>query len=368
MWHFYPEHYMFSYQVVRILSQSHTGGGEVNEILEAASRIAPGDYESFHKSWMLTGERALTEANGALDRGHVVTARAAYLRAANYLRTAEFFLQPDDPRKLETYLKGIEAFRKGASLLDRPPQIVQIPYEGSFLPGYFWKAESEGPAPFAIMFGGLDSTAEELYFGPAQYLNERGISLLAVDGPGQGGALRLNHIHTRYDYNVAATAALDWAIANLEVDPDRAAVMAVSMGGYMAARSAAFEPRFKACAIWGAVYDYYSVWARRPDDHPLSRILQHIVGVDNMAEARERLRSFHLRGVAEKISMPTYIIHGEDDRQVPVENAYRLYNDLTCPRWLTIVPMGSTGSAHCQVDNVTKTFPMYDWLQEQLAK
>lgn len=56
--------------------------------------------------------------------------------------------------------------------------------------------------PVVVMFGGLDSLAEELYFGIAQHLNERGIAMMAVDGPGQGAALRLNHIHTRYDYNV----------------------------------------------------------------------------------------------------------------------------------------------------------------------
>ncbi len=368
MWHFYPEHYMFSYQVVRILGQCHFGGGEINEVLETASRIPAGDFTRFHKEWFHTAQRALSEANQASDRGDMETARAAYLRAANYFRTAEFFLQPDDPKKIDVYLMGVEAFRKGISMLNHPPQAVNIPYENSFLPGYFFPVAEQEKSPLVIMFGGLDSTAEELYFGPAQLLNERGIALLAVDGPGQGAALRLNHIVTRYDYNVAATAAYEWATAQLDIDPQRVAIMAVSMGGYMAARSAAFEPRFKACAIWGAVFDYYSVWASRPDNHPLARILQHVVGAENMVEAREKLKDFTLQGVADKIKMPTYIIHGEDDRQVPVEHAYQVYNALTCPRVLNIVPRHSTGSAHCQADNMTKTYPMYDWLKAQLVE
>lgn len=366
MWHFFPEHYMWSYQVVRMFAQAHFGGGEVNEILEAASRIKLGDANSFHEEWMRAGTRSLTKANLALDKGYTETARAAFLRASNYIRTAEFFLQPDDERKLVTYRKGVEAFRIGAEMLDNPPQAVQIPYEDSLLPGYFFSVPGQENGPLMVMFGGLDSTAEELYYGPAQLLNERGISLLAVDGPGQGGALRLSHIHSRYDYNVAGTAAYEWAVANLNVDPERIGIMAVSMGGYMAARCAAFEPRFKACAIWGAVYDYGEVWSRRPDNHPLANILQHVIGAESMSDAREKLKNFHLRGVAEKISMPTYIVHGEDDRQNFVEHAYRVYNDLTCPRWLKIVPTSSPGSAHCQVDNVTETYEMYDWLTEQL--
>jgi alpha-beta hydrolase superfamily lysophospholipase len=368
MWHYFPDHYMFSYQVVRVMSQSMFGGGEFNEILEAASGMKAGDFESFHSQWLRIAERARHEADEALAEGHRHTARAAYLRAANYFRCAEFFLTPQDERKMQTYLKSVDSFRQGISLLERMPKVLKIPFENSYLPGFFYPAPGDGKAPAVIMFGGLDSTAEELYFGPAQLLNERGISLLAVDGPGQGGALRLNGIRSRHDYNVAATAVFDYAVQNLPVDPARIGVMAVSMGGYMAARSAAFEPRFKACAIWSAVYSYYEVWANRPDNHPLSGILLHILDASDMAEAREKLRSFTLEGVAEKISMPTYIIHGEDDRQVPVSHAYRVYEALKCPKTLVVVPKDSTGSAHCQVDNVTKTFPMYDWLQEQLTK
>lgn len=366
MFYYFPENYMWSYQVLRMLSQAHFGGGEVNEILETASRIKVGDYESFHQEWMKTGNQALTIANETLDKGRIESARAAFLRASNYIRIAEFFLQPEDPRKIETYVKGVEAFRKGAEMLEHPPKAIQIPFENSHLPGYYYPVPGKENSPLVIMFGGLDSTAEELYYGHAQLLNERGIAFLAVDGPGQGGALRLNHIHSRYDYDVAGTAAYEWAVSNLDIDPDRVGIMAISMGGYMAARSAAFEPRFKACAIWSAVYDYNSVWANRPDNHPLAKILQHVVGAETMAEAREKLNQFNLRGVAEKISMPTYIVHGEDDRQVSVENAYHTYNDLTCPRWLDVIPTSSTGSAHCQVDNITKAYPMLDWLKEQL--
>ncbi len=196
---------------------------------------------------------------------------------------------------------------------------------------------------------------------------ERGVSVLVVDGPGQGGALRLNHIPTRFDYEVPASTALDWAIANLPIDGERVGIMAVSMGGYMAARSAAYEPRFRACAIWGAVYDYYEIWANRPDDHPLANIVQHIVGATNMTEARERLKKFTMAGHLDKIKMPTYITHGEDDRQNFVSHAHRVYEGLTCEKEMTIVPKESTGSSHCNVDNFTKVYPMLDWLADQLS-
>jgi len=367
MWHYFPGNYMFSYQLIRILTQSMYGGGEVNECLEAASKIEVGNRESFHQAWNWQGNRVYDEAEAALAKGHKVSASAAYQRACNYIRTAEFFLEPDDARKLPTYLKAIESFRKGSALWVNPPQIVQIPYEGSHLPGYFFEVPGQAQGPLVIMFGGLDSCAEELWFGPAKLMVERGVSVLVVDGPGQGGALRLNHIPTRFDYEVPASTAFDWAAANLPIDAARIGILAVSMGGYMAARSAAYEPRFRACAIWGAVYDYYEVWANRPDDHPLSNIVQHIVGATNMTEARERLKKFTMAGHLDKIKMPTYIMHGEDDKQNFVSHAYRVYEGLTCEKEMTIVPKESTGSSHCNVDNFTKAYPMLDWLAEKLA-
>ena len=366
MWYFWPENYMWSYQVSRILGHSVYGGSQFAECLQAAQRIKLGDYDSWFTEWNRLGDRVLAQANEAIENENIETARVHYLRAADYIRLGEFFLQPEDPRKLETYMKGIEAFRKGAALLPNPPEAIQIPYEDSFLPGYFYKSPKGDNAPVVVMFGGLDSTAEEMYFALAPYLLERGIGLIAVDGPGQGGALRLNNITSRYDYEKAGTAALEWAIQQSAVDPDRIGIMAWSMGGYMAARIAAFEPRYKVCGIFSAVYDYSEMWANRPDDHPLSNILKHVVGVESMHEAREKLKNYHLRGIAEKIKCPTYILHGEEDRQANVDHAYRVYNALTCPKWLNIVPSEKTGDVHCQADNHTQSYPLFDWLKNQL--
>ena len=41
-------------------------------------------------------------------------------------------------------------------------------------------------------------------------LANRGINTLAIDGPGQGEALRLRNLPSRYDYEVPGTAAYDY--------------------------------------------------------------------------------------------------------------------------------------------------------------
>lgn len=368
MWHYFPGQYMPSYQVNRALTQAHYGGGEFAEILEVASQITPGDNESFHNAWYKMGSKIYDIGEKAIAAQHDATARRSFLRAFNYLRTAEFFLKPGDTRKLPTYSKARDAFQKAIERFDQVPLQIQVPFEHSHLPGFLFKPTNITNPPLMIMFGGLDSLAEELYFGIGQHLNERGIALLAMDGPGQGAALRLNHIHTRFDFNVAGTAVLNYVISHLsnEVDIKKVGIGAVSMGGYMAARCAAFEPRFKVCMIFGAVWSYYDIWKNRPDNHPLAEIVMHIVGAENMADARERLKLFTLEGVADKIKMPTYILHGEDDRQNLVENAYKVRDALTCEHVCEIVPKEESGSAHCQIDDFTKTFNMYDWVANKL--
>ncbi|MEN9908644.1 MAG: hypothetical protein RLZZ540_1793 [Bacteroidota bacterium] len=369
MWHYFPGQYMPSYQVNRALTQAHYGGGEFAEILEVASKIDPKNRESYNEAWLEIGNPVYDLAEDFEKNGNFISARRTYLRAFNYLRSAEFFMNLGHEKKIPTYLKAREAFLRAIKYFDEKVLQVEVPFEGSFLPGYLFKPTGVKNPPMMIMFGGLDSLAEELYFGIGQHLNERGIALLAMDGPGQGAALRLNNIHTRHDYNVAGTAVLDWSIENLkeEIAVDRIGIGAVSMGGYMAARCAAFEPRFKVCMVYGAVWSYYDVWAGRPDSHPLAEIVQHIVGAPDMTETRKRLEGFTLEnGVAEKISMPTYILHGEDDKQNFVEHAYNLEKHLTCEHHLEVIPVGESGSQHCQIDDFTKTFNMYDWIAKRL--
>ena len=68
-----------------------------------------------------------------------ISARQAFFKASNYYRTAEFFLHthPEDPRIVSTWKKSREAFLKGAELADHPVTPIEIPFEGTTLPGYF---------------------------------------------------------------------------------------------------------------------------------------------------------------------------------------------------------------------------------------
>ena len=56
-WHHWPEHFFMSYQFRRALGETQEGGGAVSEVFQAASRMKPGDAESWHVEWLRIAER-----------------------------------------------------------------------------------------------------------------------------------------------------------------------------------------------------------------------------------------------------------------------------------------------------------------------
>lgn len=64
------------------------------------------------------------------------------------------------------------------------------------------------------------------------------------------------------------TPAVDFAVGLGGVDPDRIALLGMSMGGYLAPRAAAFEHRIAACIAYDGAVDMASAMPKTPTfDH-----------------------------------------------------------------------------------------------------
>ena len=85
------------------LAKRRRGAGAVSEAFLAASRMTPGDDESWYREWMAVAMRNHGRADKAAAAGHVQTAQNAWLRASGYYRQAEFWLPAHDPRRLATF-------------------------------------------------------------------------------------------------------------------------------------------------------------------------------------------------------------------------------------------------------------------------
>ncbi len=158
---------------------------------------------------------------------------------------------PDEQRA--AHERTVACYARGAWALDPPAERVEIPYLGTRLAAYLRVPAGERPAPAVVMIPGLDSVKEELQ-ATAVYLLERGLATLAVDGPGQGEAEYELPIEPAYERVVAA--CFDWLQARGDVDAERLGVFGVSLGGYYAARAAAFEPRARATVALAGPYNF----------------------------------------------------------------------------------------------------------------
>ncbi len=140
----------FSFELLRAASYGIFGGSEIGEVLATAKRIREGDFESWHVEWSRVAERIETFAHTSTQDGHRISAQQAFLRASNYYRTAEFFLAPDDSRRMETYEKSRTTFWRFLELSGLCVDRVDIPYEGTTLPGYFYRVDDSQTRPQTV--------------------------------------------------------------------------------------------------------------------------------------------------------------------------------------------------------------------------
>ena len=369
-WHHWPEHPWMSYQFRRALGETQEGGGAISECFQAAHRMIPGDKESWHREWLRVAERNHRRGDAEEKLGHPETAGNCWLRAVDYYRQAEFWLAGDDPRRMQVFDKLEDCSRKWGRYLPIPMESLEIPYEdGASLFAYFIRSHvnPEPRQPVLMCFGGLDSFKDEMYFMSARGALCRGISVLMVDGPGQGGTLRRHKIPNRYDYEVPVGSCMDYLERRADVDTRRIAICGSSLGGYYAARAASFEHRLAAVVSHGAIWNVNELWGTPDEENGLAGHIKWVFGAKTMEEAFARGENLTLDGVVDKIQCPYLILHGGHD-VLGVGQATQVYEyakshgvDVT----LRLVSEEETGAEHCQHDNPTLGQELLsDWLAD----
>lgn len=200
----------------------------------------------------------------------------------------------------------------------------------------------------------------------------------------------------RPDYEIPVRAAVDYALQRPEVDADQLAIWGASLGGYYAARAAAFEPRLKACVVHGAMYDLWEAQAsKQPLLFMLARRWPSLLNHDAVFDAIARLdpelqwasangmwvfdastrrqllteiRRYSLVGVAARIMCPTLILHGEGDHFIAPQQARTLYAALICPKTLRMFTADDGAEEHCQMGNLGLLHQVaFDWLDDVFA-
>ncbi|WP_033289877.1 alpha/beta hydrolase family protein [Amycolatopsis jejuensis] len=246
-----------------MLGRVYTAAADTGETLTTIDRIVDGDLGSWAAEWEATAGRVAAIGDDCVRRGHRVSGRNALLRAATYyaacVLVADGCREPDVVRA-RTFAAYRRCWEQYLSLLDNSPEPLEIPYEDTTMPGWFFAAPGDGPKPTLVMVNGADGAASYLWPGYGSEAAQRGYHVVVFDGPGQQRMLFERGIPFRPDWEHVLTPVVDLTLGLPGVDPERLALYAVSQGGYWAPRALAFEHRFAAAVIDDGVVDVSAAW------------------------------------------------------------------------------------------------------------
>ena len=292
-----------------------SNGVELGAFQSTINRIER--WDEWCAEWGATARHYEELAEAAEARGETLTAGESWVRAAICWHFGKFVFMDDLAQQRAAHDRTVADFKKGMASLVPPAERVEIPYDGHGLAGILRKPSGVEKPPVVVMVPGLDSVKEELQ-STADHFLRRGLATLAIDGPGQGEAEYELPIEPAYERPVAAL--LDWIGKRADLDPSRAGLYGISLGGYYAVRAAAHEPRLKAVVANAAPYKFGDLWDELP---PLTRqAFTQRSGASDEIDARRRADQLTLEGI-DRVLCPTLLVFGRLDRIIPFSEAER---------------------------------------------
>ena len=336
--------------------------GMLEEMRAVAPQIAT--YSDWKREFLALAEHASRQS-------HV-------LRAGFYWRSAEFFMQADDPeRKIvrERFLAAVRSV-SGPELGERHA----VPYAdgriSGFLPAYRFTALRAKCT--IVFFGGFDSYIEELTTAFV-YLRDAGYDVIAFDGPGQGGALDEAGLRMTAEWHKPVSAVLN------HFQVERVALVGLSLGGCLVLRAAALEPRVAYVVAFDVLTNFLDVSLRQT--RPLLRWLlkllltlgaaqtvnwmvarvarsspvvqwgmrqgMHVTGTTSAFEFFQRSRQLQTADISASIRQDVLLLAGSEDHYVPMAQWHDQITMLKNARSITarLFTRSESAQNHCQVGN-----------------
>ncbi|HWV98738.1 MAG TPA: alpha/beta fold hydrolase [Candidatus Acidoferrum sp.] len=282
-------------------------------------------------------------------------------------------------------------------------ELVRFPSLGDELVGTLFLPRVDHPIPALIICHGAGEFKEN-YFEMCEHLAQRGLASLAIDmhGHGESGGERF-YVDIR-QWVADIQAAIDFLLTRPEVDGSRIGAFGLSSGGTAVLEAGMVEPRLKVLIgldatvrnslpfVETAIFKLLvgvGKMKRRLTGRDFRVPLAKFPGGPKMAsdpEVDRRLKSdphtleafmaFPLPGAEQaffvdtitrvsRITAPTLVLWGEDDKLDPPETGRLLCEALTCKKQLKVI-RGNGHVGHLDRNRAEVFALTADWVSENL--
>ena len=315
--------------------------------------------------------RREAKAKAAEQEGHKVTARDNYFMAAIHWAAAQWPYDENDETNIAYSNKKRECYTKYAALADHHVEAVWIPFKGSAIPAWFHLPPSYqgGRIPVVIAIPGMDSFKEgQVSLYGDRFLN-RGMAVLAIDGPGQYEAPMLGVYFSMQNWIDAGKPIVDWLAARPEIDPGKIGCSGTSFGTFFGTILTANEPRVKAFAATSVCHEPGCHTIFQEASPTFKKRFMYMSGIVDEAEFDKFRKGMTWEGHAEKIKVPYLCVAGEAEELSPVVNSENLVKALKGPKRLVIYQDSRHSVGNVPAANLGPFPPILvaDWIADRLA-
>ena len=282
--------------------------------------------------------RREAKANAAAQADRKVTARDNFFMAAVHWGAAQWPYDENDETNVSYNNKKRECYAKYAALADHHVEAVWVPFADKAIPAWLHLPPnySGGRLPVVIAIPGMDSYKEiQVALYGDKFLN-RGMAVLAVDGPGQYEAPMIGLYFTMENWIATGPALVDWIAARPELDATRVGVAGTSFGSLFGTVLTANEPRIKACAVMSVCHEPGCHTIFEEASPTFKKRFMYMSGITDEAEFDAFREKITWERHADKIRVPYLCVAGEADELSPLDHSERLMAALNGPKQMVV--------------------------------
>jgi hypothetical protein len=400
----------FNFLTEIALGSVYWQAADVGEVLTTVERIHDGKARSWVDEWTATADRLTQLAAVNAASGRARSAAGQYLRGSLYYSLATYSADgTEDPalfaalweKHRAAWDQFVDLGEFGGAVAER----IEIPYEGTTLPGYFFRSGGEGadggdgavgsPRRTLIFNNGSDGSAVGAWTGGMAAALGRGWNTMTFDGPGQNAALMRQGLAFRPDWEKVVTPVVDFLSARADVDEGKLAVLGVSQAGYWVPRALAFEHRIAAAVADPGVVDVSATILRHlphtmiklleernrekfdrdvdwtlkisPSTRSILALRMRPYGVSTPYEFFSASRDYALTDeLIAKISTPVLVTDPENEQFWPGQSA-ELFGKLTGTKAIIAFTQEEGADSHCEPTALgLRGERIFDWLNDQI--